>query len=37
MAAWPMAVSMKAHVQVLFGKYILGVRRTGGGSVVGKP
>jgi hypothetical protein len=32
-----MAVIMKAHVHLLLGIYILGVRRTGVGSVVGKP
>lgn len=37
MMAWKMAVNMNAHVQRVFGIYILGARRTGGGSVVGKP
>jgi hypothetical protein len=37
MMIWKMAVSMKAHVHRVFGMYILGARRTGGGSVVGKP
>jgi hypothetical protein len=35
--AWTMAVIMNAHVHLLLGTYILGVRRTGWGSVVGKP
>lgn len=37
MMAWPMAVSIKAHVHLVLGTYILGARRTGGGRVVGKP
>lgn len=37
MMAWMMAVNMKAHVHLLLGMYILGARRTGFGSVVGKP
>jgi hypothetical protein len=37
MMAWRMAVTMNAHVHLLLGMYILGARRTGLGSVVGKP
>jgi hypothetical protein len=37
MTTWAMAVNMKAHDHLLVGMYILGARRTGLGSVVGKP
>jgi hypothetical protein len=31
------AMTMKDHVHLVLGIYILGARRTGGGRVVGKP
>lgn len=35
--AWTTAVMRNSHVHFVLGMYILGVRRTGGGSCVGKP